>query len=155
MISKRINRLLDRTLKGEMFVVPIKTNYDPSDHFLSETKRAGKRVCEYILNQEPLITEDSLFTGMITFDGSVEGDIFTRLGFPNFEILRNEFYNRPIDNLLTFEWQHSVEHTRNQCLAAEVALSVWIGHRNRTSERGSLPFCRSRLGYGLVERRPA
>ena len=108
MISKRINRLLDRTLKGEMFVVPIKTKYDPSDHFLSETKRAGKRVCEYILNQEPLITEDSLFTGMITFDGSVEGDIFTRLGFPNFEILRNEFYNCPIDNLLTFEWQHSV-----------------------------------------------
>ena len=69
---------------------------------------SGKRVCEYIRNQEPLIVPESRFTGLIKFDGSVEGDIFGRMGHKNNSIACEYFYNRPVDNLLTFEWQHSV-----------------------------------------------
>ena len=108
MISDRINKLVQKTVKGDMYVKPQKTTYEHTDHFLSSTKLSAKRVCEYILNQEPLITEDSMFCGNISFDSSVEGDIFNRQGFPSFKILCNEFYNKPINNLLTFEWQHSV-----------------------------------------------
>lgn len=108
MTSERITRLIEKTMRGEMYVHPMKTEYDRCDYFLSETKRAAKRVFKYILNQEPLITEDSCFTGLIKFDSSVEGDIFHRTGYPNFGILLKSFYNKPVNNLLTFEWQHSV-----------------------------------------------
>lgn len=108
MMNERIAALADRTVRGEMYVHPVKTEYDAADLALSERKRSAKRVCEYILNQEPLITEDSCFTGLIKFDGSVEGDIFGRAGFSHFAELRAKYYNRPIENLLTFEWQHSV-----------------------------------------------
>ena len=90
-----------------MFVNPVKTEYDRCDYFLSPVKMSCKRVCEYILNQEPLICEESCFTGVITFDGSVEGDIFSRAGHKNFSVAGSLFYNKPIDNLVTFEWQHS------------------------------------------------
>ena len=108
MMSERIAALAQKTVVGEMYVYPVKTEYDRMDIFLSDVKRSAKRVCEYILNQEPLITENSCFTGLIKFDGSVEGDIFQRRGYAHFQQLRKDFYNRPIDNLLTFEWQHSV-----------------------------------------------
>ena len=73
MTSERITRLIDKTVCGEMYVHPIKTEFDRCDYFLSDTKRVAKRVFEYIMNQEPLITEDSCFTGLIKFDSSVEG----------------------------------------------------------------------------------
>ena len=97
-----------KTLQGDMYVYPVKTEYDREDLFLSPVKMSGKRVCEYILNQEPLILEECCFTGLIKFDGSVEGDIFDRAGHQNFGVAYDNFYNKPVDNLLTFEWQHSV-----------------------------------------------
>ena len=103
-MNKRIENLLQKTLAGEMYVSPVKTDYDRCDLFLSPVKMSGKRVCEYIRNQEPLIFPESCFTGLITFDGSVEGDIFHRAGHKNFSIAYENFYNKPIDNLLTFEW---------------------------------------------------
>ena len=106
-MNERIRKLTEETVKGNMFVNPVKTEYDRCDYFLSPVKMSCKRVCEYILNQEPLICEESCFTGLITFDGSVEGDIFTRTGHKNFSVAGSLFYNKPIDNLVTFEWQHS------------------------------------------------
>ena len=108
MMNERIAALAEKTVGGEMYVYPVKTEYSDADLLLSETKRSAKRVCEYILNQEPLITENSCFTGLIKFDGSVEGDIFSRPGYPHFSELFKKYYNHPIENLLTFEWQHSV-----------------------------------------------
>ena len=107
-MNDRIHSLLERTVRGEMFVNPVKTEFDRCDYFLSDTKRIAKRVFEYIMNQEPLITENSCFTGLIKFDSSVEGDVFDRAGYPNFRILSKNFYNKPVNNLITFEWQHSV-----------------------------------------------
>jgi len=105
---ERIRRLVERTVKGEMWVDPVKTEYDSTDLFLSPVKMSGKRVCEYIINQQHLIHEESCFTGLMAFDESVEGDIFNRRGHKNFAIAMKHFYNKPVNNLLTFEWQHSV-----------------------------------------------
>ena len=107
-MNERIKKLIERTVKGEMWVEPVKTEYNRTDLFLSPVKMSAKRVCEYILNQELLILEESCFTGLMRFDGSVEGDIFNRSGHKNFNIALQNFYNKPVDNLMTFEWQHSV-----------------------------------------------
>ncbi len=107
-MNERIRTLTEKTINGDMYVYPVKTEYDRCDLLLSPIKMSAKRVCEYILNQEPLILEESCFTGLLKFDGSVEGDIFGRAGHRNFDIAQRYFYNKPIDNLMTFEWQHSV-----------------------------------------------
>ena len=107
-MNERIRTLTEKTINGDMYVYPVKTEYDRCDLLLSPIKMSTKRVCEYILNQEPLILEESCFTGLLKFDGSVEGDIFGRAGHRNFDIAQRYFYNKPIDNLMTFEWQHSV-----------------------------------------------
>lgn len=106
-MNERIENLVNKTVSGEMYVYPVKTEYDRCDLFLPPIKMSAKRVCEYIRNQEPLIVAESCFTGLIKFDGSVEGDIFGRPGHTNFRKACNNFYNQPVDNLLTFEWQHS------------------------------------------------
>ena len=107
-MTDRIKKLFTKTIQGKMWVEPIKTKYDSKDLFLSPVKMSGKRICEYIENQDLLILEESCFTGLMRFDGSVEGDIFHRAGHKNFQFLKDSFYNKPVDNLLTFEWQHSV-----------------------------------------------
>ena len=86
-----------------MWVEPVKTSYDRTDLFLSPVKMSAKRVCEYIQNQEFMILEESWFTGLMLFDESVEGDIFHRLGHKNFAIAYKYFYNKPVENLMTFE----------------------------------------------------
>ena len=106
-MNERIENLVKKTVSGKMYVCPVKTEYDRCDLFLPPIKMSAKRVCEYIRNQEPLIVAESCFTGLIKFDGSVEGDIFGRPGHTNFRKACNNFYNQPVDNLLTFEWQHS------------------------------------------------
>ncbi len=107
-MTERIKKLVEKTVSGEMWVEPVKTEYDRTDLLLSPVKMSAKRVCEYILNQELRILEESCFTGLMHFDGSVEGDIFNRAGHKNFQEAVSAFYNKPVDNLLTFEWQHSV-----------------------------------------------
>lgn len=107
-MNERIKNLVNKTVSGEMYVYPVKTEYDRCDLFLPPIKMSAKRVCEYIRNQEPLIVSESCFTGLIKFDDSVEGDVFSRLGHENLKKADKSFYNSPVDNLLTFEWQHSV-----------------------------------------------
>ena len=106
-MTERIVRLTDLTLKGEMYVSPVKTEYDREDLFLSENDRDVKRLCEYIMNQEPKITEYQTMTGFFTFDGSVVGDAFRRGGHRNTGKLLENFYLKTIDNLSTCEWQHA------------------------------------------------
>lgn len=112
-MNERIKALTQKTVSGQMYPDIIKIEYDRCDLFLSPIKMSGKRICEYIINQEPLIQEESFFTGLIMFDGSVEGDIFTRCGHKNFDQAMENFYNKPVENLLTFEWQHAVGNFAN------------------------------------------
>ena len=103
-MNERIKALCDLTLKGEMFVETVATEFDEDDLFLSKQEMESKRICEYILNQKPLITEYQTMTGFFRFDGSVVGDAFNRSGHKATDEAMRLFYLKPIDNLSTMEW---------------------------------------------------
>ena len=106
-MNERISKLTELTLKGEMYAHPTKTEYDREDLFLSRQQKESKRLCEFILNQEPVITEFSKMTGFFNCDGSIVGDAFRRGGHRYFDEIKKSFYLKSVDNLSTFEWQHA------------------------------------------------
>lgn len=107
-MTERIEKLTELTLSGEMYVNPVKTEFDVKDLLLPREKCDVKRLCEYIVNQEPKITEYSRFTGFFRFDGSVVGDAFNRGGYRETQaILMKNFYCKNIDGISTNEWQHA------------------------------------------------
>lgn len=106
-MNERIKKLTEFTLNGDMYVSPVKTEFDREDLFLPRSEREVKRLCEYIKNQQPMITEYSKLTGFFRCDGSVVGDAFTRVGHKATAEALNNFYLKPIDNLSTMEWQHA------------------------------------------------
>ena len=106
-MNNRIKKLTDKTLNGEMYALPKTTEFDREDLFLSKQQMESKRICEYIMNQEPVLFEYSKMTGFFQFDGSVVGDIFRRTGHKNYELLKEDFYLKPVENLSTCEWQHA------------------------------------------------
>lgn len=106
-MTERIEKLTELTLKGEMYVEPVKTEFDREDIFLSKIALEAKRLCEFILNQEPRLTEYSAMTGFFRFDWSVVGDAFTRAGHKATGEAMNDFYCKPVDGLSTMEWQHA------------------------------------------------
>lgn len=105
---ERIKKLADMTVKGEMYFEHTDTEYDRCDLFLSPVIMSAKRSKEYILNQKPYVSELNAMTGYIRFEGNVMGDIFGRCGHENFAKAQADFYNKPVEGLCTFEWQHSV-----------------------------------------------
>ena len=106
-MKNRISKLTELTLKGEMYAHPTGTEYDREDLFLSRQQMESKRLCEYILNQEPMLTEYSKMTGFFNCDGSIVGDAFRRGGHKNTAEIMSRFYLKSIDNLSTMEWQHA------------------------------------------------
>ena len=106
-MNKRIEELTKLTLKGEMYANPTPTLFDREDIFLSRQQLESKRLCEFILNQNPVLTQYSKMTGFFICDSSVVGDAFHRMGHKNFAAIYKEFYCKQIDNLSTFEWQHA------------------------------------------------
>ena len=103
-MTERIKKLTELTLAGKMYATPVKTNYDEKDDSLSREERESKRICEYILNQEPKLTPYSLMSGFFRFDGSVVGDAFGRSGHQGTREALDLFYCKPIDNLSTFDF---------------------------------------------------
>lgn len=106
-MTKRIAKLTELTLKGEMYAEPSNTQFDREDVFLSREQMESKRLCEFILNQEPVITPYSKMTGFFNCNSSVVGDAFRRIGHKHFAAFCQDFYLKAIDNLSTFEWQHA------------------------------------------------
>ena len=106
-MNERINALCARTLKGDMRVEKRTTEFDRMDVFLSEGERDVKRLCEYIMNQEPRLTEYQTMTGFFDTDGSVVGDIFRRFGHRHTAKLLEDFYIKQVDDLFVLEWQHA------------------------------------------------
>lgn len=106
-MNQRIKELTKLTLEGKMFAQPTATEYDSEDLSLSRQKRESKRLCEFILNQEPVLTEYSKMTGFFNCDDSMVGDAFRRRGHKATEKALADFYLKPIDNLSTMEWQHA------------------------------------------------
>ena len=105
-MTERIKALANLTLQGKMFVDTVKTQYE-DDINLTEEQNKVKHLCEYIINQEPKITEYSMLTGNFLFDGSVVGDAFKRGGHKNNQKALDKYYLKPQKNLSTMEWQHA------------------------------------------------
>lgn len=105
---KRIEKLTEKTLKGEMWIEHTDTEFDREYIFLPPLEMNAKRTYEYILNQKPFINECTAFTGFFGFRGDVVGDNFTRTGHTNYKEMDRLFYNKPIDSLVVWEFQHSV-----------------------------------------------
>lgn len=106
-MTERIKKLTELTLSGEMYAYPKETDFDREDIFLTQEHKESKRICEFILNQEPVLTQYSKMTGFFNCDDSIVGDAFRRKGHVHWTELRSEFYKKPIDNLSTFDWQHA------------------------------------------------
>lgn len=111
-MNERIEKLTKLTLDGKMYVKAVKTNFDRLDLFLSDEEKDVKRICEYILNQQPLMTKYSRLTGLFRFNGSVTGDIFTRIGHKKTDETLDAFYCKSIDNLTSMDWQHGASDYR-------------------------------------------
>ncbi len=107
-MDARIRAMAEKVMAGEAWFEETPVQYDRADIFLPHVAMSAKRVKEYIFAQKPMLTEESTLCGYLRFDGSVEGEIFNRMGHQNFDLVKKLFYNKPYDNLVTFEWQHSV-----------------------------------------------
>ena len=103
----RIYQLAKLTIEGKMYAKRKMTEFDREDLFLSKQQMESKRLCEYILNQEPVLTEFSKMTGFFNCDSSVVGDLFRRMGHEATEKAKASFFLKPVDNLSTMEWQHA------------------------------------------------
>ena len=106
-MNQRIRALSALTLKGAMYAHPVPTEFDREDLFLPREERESKQLCEFIINQQPVLTPYSKMTGYFNTDSSVVGDAFRRKGHRYFGMLREEFYRKAVDNLSVFEWQHA------------------------------------------------
>lgn len=100
------------TARGEFYIEAVSTEFDREDILMSPVMMNAKRISEYIINQEPYVSELTALTGYLRFDGAklgdVPGDIFGRPGHENFAKMMRHYYNKPVNGLCTFEWQHSV-----------------------------------------------
>ena len=106
-MTDRIQKLTELTLAGKMYAKAKSTEFERNDIFLSECERDVKHICEYILNQEPMITEYQAMTGFFRFDSSVVGTAFNRSGHKNTTEFMNNFYLKQVDGLHVLEWQHA------------------------------------------------
>ena len=137
--GERIRRLLAAALDHDVKPAPVKVEYDPADLALPEPIRIGKRLKEYISAQPVWIDPDARFAGWLSFDASVESDLFPRIGHKHFYTECWKYYLNPQDAIATFEWQHSsIDYPKIiKCglsgLRAEVeaAKRKWTGNQAR------------------------
>ena len=67
-MNKRIEKLTELTLGGKMYAQPKKTEFDRKDIFLSREQMESKRLCEFIINQAPVLNKFSKMTGFFNCD---------------------------------------------------------------------------------------
>lgn len=93
--------------EGDIYPQIRHVEYDTADESLPEAIRIARRLQKYILAQDTVVDDGNLFAGQFRFDGTVPGDIFTRVGHRHFAEVAGKYYCKPQENLITFEWQHS------------------------------------------------
>lgn len=106
-MTERIAKLTELTLSGEMYAKTTPTVYSDLAPTLSRQEKESTHLCEYILAQEPVLTEYSAMTGFFNFDGSCVGDAFRRMGHTETQATMRLFYCKKVDNLSVMEWQHA------------------------------------------------
>lgn len=108
-MNERIEKLTSLTLDGVMRPEAKTVEFDRNDIFLPQHQMSAKRTHDYIVQQTPIITEYQTMTGLLNLtNGQIEGDYMHCQGFEHIDKqLMPYFYNKPIENLSTFEWQHA------------------------------------------------
>lgn len=106
-MTPRIARLADYVMHYDLYPPIVSLEYDRMDLLLSDPMMDAKRLAEYLLAQDVQLMPDVRLTGFVRFDGTMTADLFHRTGHRRFREIEKAFYNQPIDNLCTFEWQHS------------------------------------------------
>ena len=123
------------------------------DLFLSRQKREVKQICEFIANQEPLITEFSALTGFFRFDESVVGDAFNRIGHKATDECLRLFYLQGVENLSAMDWQHATSDYRGVLekgivgIIEDIELSL---QKNRTEEETEFLEGLKDIAYSLI-----
>ena len=139
-LGSRIARLLARALDHDVRPPAVPVAYDPADLDLPEPIRIGKRLKEYMAAQPVTVREDEEIVGWLTFDGSVESELFHRTGHEHFsKECFARYYLKPQDALVTFEWQHSCIDFRKVVgdglsrfrVEIEASRRKWAGHKDR------------------------
>lgn len=140
MPSGRIRRLLARALDHDVRPEPVPVQYNPADMSLPEPIRIGKRLKEFISAQPVTIREDEELVGWLSFDGSVESDLFQRIGHRVFQsVCMPQYYLRPQAAIATFEWEHcSIDYPKLVSgglvqIRGEIAAAKrkWAGNKDR------------------------
>ncbi len=109
--KQQIDALAVLSQCSDLIPPPVEPKYDPFDLALPLPLMTSKRLYEYFLVQTVYQTESNLFTGMFRWKldhSDVTGDVFTRNNHREFYQASSAFYNKYIENLVSFEWQHSV-----------------------------------------------
>lgn len=106
-MNERIIRMAEYSLKNEIYPESVKPEFEPDDEMFPEAVKNGKRVAEFLAAQTVRIDDDDRFVGRIRFMGDVVGDIFRGSGHVCRGRASAKYYLKPLDNLVTFEWEHS------------------------------------------------
>ncbi len=107
-IKEAIKNLTEQIKTEDIVPAPVEVEHNPLHLALPEPIYVGTCLKEYLVNQTVYKTESNMFTGMLRWDKCcVPSDCFTRKKHDFFHKAIGNFYNKYIDNLVTFEWQHS------------------------------------------------
>lgn len=109
-MNERIQRYLKYTQENNLMPPSIPIEFDEWDENYSEPVRNAKRLTEMMLNQPVFLQEDCELAGLTNFrdwSNPVPQDLFPRAGHTAYGRAGGRFYRKPVENLCSFEWQHS------------------------------------------------
>ncbi len=109
----RVKKLAALSREQDILPESVAVDYDPMDLALSDVMINAKRMAEYLAAQPVYLTDENRFTGMVRlYKAEVPADLFQRVNHPYFTQALEQFYRKYMDNLVTFEWQHSAPDYR-------------------------------------------
>lgn len=145
-MNERLKILTDLTLAGKMHPQQNEIEFDRMDLLLPKHTGKAKRIHDYVLAQKPVLTPYQTFTGLLCLeDERIPGDYMRTTGLSNIHNLLAVFYDKPIDNLSTFEWQHATaDYARIlQCGITGLLREIDASRRAHAGEEEKLDFLNS------------
>ena len=107
-MNDRIRAMSEYVVCNDIYPPIVPVEYDEDDiELLPEAVKNAKRLKEFILAQTVRIDDWSEMVGLLKFDDTVVGDLLRRDGHMKFRKAQEKLYCKPIDNLITFEWEHA------------------------------------------------
>ena len=133
-MNRRIGRLLEYVQTHDLFPAPIDFKCDPFDENLAEPVRNAKILVDFMLAQPVLLHEDSELAGLTQFRQGcpVPSDLFPRSGHQYSSAGCGRYYRKPVENLCTWDWQHS---NPNLAKAIRIGLRGYVREINESRKK--------------------